>query len=132
MPISTDPADKSAWYPPGHGDFYEAFHNSGLLDELIKQGKEFVFVSNIDNLGANVDLCILNHLLTQPKSTPCEFVAEVTDKTRADVKVRRTFIPIGGTFERFALSSQEWGVGERNIDLIDFLSGVQTFCFFVC
>jgi hypothetical protein len=26
-----------AWYPPGHGDFYQSFHNSGLLDDFIGQ-----------------------------------------------------------------------------------------------
>ncbi len=26
-----------AWYPPGHGDFYQAFANSGLLDEFVLQ-----------------------------------------------------------------------------------------------
>lgn len=23
------------WYPPGHGDFYESFQNSGLLQKFI-------------------------------------------------------------------------------------------------
>jgi UDP-N-acetylglucosamine pyrophosphorylase len=45
-----------------------------------------VFVSNIDNLGAVVDPSILNYV-TSP-TNGCEFVMEVTDKTRADVKVR--------------------------------------------
>ncbi|XP_015244921.1 PREDICTED: UTP--glucose-1-phosphate uridylyltransferase-like isoform X2 [Cyprinodon variegatus] len=74
------------WYPPGHGDIYASFYNSGLLDQLIKQGKEYIFVSNIDNLGATVDLHILHHLVSQPNGKRCEFVMEVTDKTRADVK----------------------------------------------
>ncbi|XP_066515906.1 UDP-glucose pyrophosphorylase 2a isoform X2 [Hoplias malabaricus] len=75
-----------AWYPPGHGDIYASFCNSGLLDKLISEGKEYIFVSNIDNLGATVDLHILNHLMSQPADRRCEFVMEVTDKTRADVK----------------------------------------------
>lgn len=40
MPIARNcntNADLEAWYPPGHGDFYESFYNSGLLDEFIKQ-----------------------------------------------------------------------------------------------
>lgn len=49
------------------------------------QGKEWMFVSNIDNLGAVVDLNILNYLCKERPD--CEFVMEVTDKTRADVKV---------------------------------------------
>ncbi len=48
-----------SWYPPGHGDIYESFNNCGLLTELINQGKEYVFISNIDNLGATVDMSIL-------------------------------------------------------------------------
>ncbi|KAF5401114.1 UTP--glucose-1-phosphate uridylyltransferase [Paragonimus heterotremus] len=76
--------DKEVWYPPGHGDFYRSFVNSGLAEKFLAEGKEWVFLSNIDNLGATVDLNILHFLLT---STPKpEFVMEVTDKTSADVK----------------------------------------------
>ena len=50
-----------SWYPPGHGDTYESFYNSGLLKQFIDEGKEFLFVSNIDNLGATVDISILGH-----------------------------------------------------------------------
>merc|ERR1719225_2408084 len=85
MPIAkscnTD-AGHEAWYPPGHGDFYQSFFNSGLLDEFVKDGKENCFISNIDNLGATVDLNILNMVISNNR----EFVMEVTDKTRADVK----------------------------------------------
>ena len=72
----------SRWYPPGHGDFYQAFYNSGLLEELINQGRKYVFLSNIDNLGATVDLGILKEIIAESS----EFIMEVTDKTRADVK----------------------------------------------
>jgi len=74
--------DIEAWYPPGHGDFYQAFANSGLLAEFVSEGRKHCFISNIDNLGATVDLNILNLITTTEK----EFVMEVTDKTRADVK----------------------------------------------
>jgi len=43
-------------FPPGHGDLYESLDRSGLLDALISQGKEYIFISNVDNLGATVDL----------------------------------------------------------------------------
>ena len=48
----------------------------------MEQGKKNCFISNIDNLGATVDLDILNMCINQNR----EFVMEVTDKTRADVK----------------------------------------------
>jgi UTP--glucose-1-phosphate uridylyltransferase len=43
------------WCPPGHGDLYTALRGTGLLQDLIDQGYERVFVSNADNLGAVVD-----------------------------------------------------------------------------
>ena len=60
-------ADLEAWYPPGHGDFYQSFANSGLLDQFVQQGKQYCFLSNIDNLGATVDLNILAMCLGQSK-----------------------------------------------------------------
>ncbi|XP_063684329.1 UTP--glucose-1-phosphate uridylyltransferase-like isoform X2 [Bolinopsis microptera] len=72
------------WYPPGHGDLYESLYNSGVLDKLIEMGKEIIFISNIDNLGATVDLNILSHIVKS--GCQSQFIAEVTNKTRADVK----------------------------------------------
>jgi len=83
LPMPESPKEAGdGWYPPGHGDVFRAFANSGLLDEMIKQGKEYVFIANVDNIGATVDFDILNDLL----ATGCEFAMEVTDKTRADIK----------------------------------------------
>lgn len=75
-------SDKANWYPPGHGDIYDALNNSGLLDQLIAAGKEYIFVSNVDNLGAVVDLSILQTMI----DSQAEYVMEVTDKTKADIK----------------------------------------------
>lgn len=72
----------SDWYPPGHGDVFESLYNSGILDKLLDRGVEIVFLSNADNLGAVVDLSILQHMV-QSKS---EYIMELTDKTKADVK----------------------------------------------
>lgn len=85
LPVATkDPyTPKDGWYPPGHGDFYGALYDSGLIEEFKKQGKEIIFLSNIDNLGATVDMNILAHMSTNPDN---EYCMEVTDKTRADVK----------------------------------------------
>ena len=91
--------DKKFWYPPGHGDLYNALLHSGVLDQLLAEGKDYLFVSNSDNLGAvwvssmvkiaclnysSVDESILQHMI----DTDAEFIMEVTDKTKADVKVR--------------------------------------------
>jgi len=82
------PASKSAdsiisdWYPPGHGDVFESLYNSGILEKLLSRGIEIVFLSNADNLGAVVDLRILQHMV----DTKSEYIMELTNKTKADVK----------------------------------------------
>ena len=43
---------KHNWYPPGHGDLYVSLVRSGMLDKLLSEGKEYLFVSDSDNLGA--------------------------------------------------------------------------------
>ncbi|KAE8021910.1 hypothetical protein FH972_007757 [Carpinus fangiana] len=73
---------KDGWYPPGHGDVFPSLKNSGKLDALLAQGKEYVFIANSDNLGAVVDMKILNHLVHNKN----EYCMEVTPKTLADVK----------------------------------------------
>ena len=50
------PADPALeWCPPGHGDLYVSLAASGMLDELLDEGIDWAFVSNSDNLGAEVD-----------------------------------------------------------------------------
>ncbi|KAK6842203.1 hypothetical protein PG987_003063 [Apiospora arundinis] len=68
--------------PPGHGDVFESLYNSGVLEKLIERGIEIIFLSNVDNLGAVVDLRILQHMI----ESESEYVMELTNKTKADVK----------------------------------------------
>jgi UTP--glucose-1-phosphate uridylyltransferase len=74
--------DEYGWYPPGHGDFYTCMEQQGILRRLIEQGKDILFMSNADNLGAVADSKILDHMIE--KKIP--FLIEVTPKTPADVK----------------------------------------------
>jgi UTP--glucose-1-phosphate uridylyltransferase len=74
-------SDKSAWYPPGHGDFYDAITNSGLLTKLLAAGKEYIFVSNSDNLGAVVDTKIMQHMI----DSQAEFIMETRQKPTSRV-----------------------------------------------
>lgn len=83
LPIPSSPiGEKESWYPPGHGDFFYSLQNSGMLDSLINDGKEWIFVSNIDNLGATVDTAIFDHVV----KSGSDYVMELTNKTKADVK----------------------------------------------
>jgi UTP--glucose-1-phosphate uridylyltransferase len=53
LPCPKDAEDgKKTWYPPGHGDLYDSLVQSGVLNQLLNEGKEYLFVSNSDNLGA--------------------------------------------------------------------------------
>uniref|UniRef100_A0A1I7T5L9 UTP--glucose-1-phosphate uridylyltransferase n=1 Tax=Caenorhabditis tropicalis TaxID=1561998 RepID=A0A1I7T5L9_9PELO len=71
-----------AWYPPGHGNIFESLKNSGVLDELLSDGRELIFVSNIDNTGADVSFQITQLMLDEN----VDFVMECTQKTETDVK----------------------------------------------
>lgn len=81
LPIDSSYENQSI-YPPGHGDIFNSLSDSGMLDELIREGREYLFVSNIDNLAATVDFNILNYVFEKD----VDFLMEVTDKTRADIK----------------------------------------------
>lgn len=113
--------DIDAWYPPGHGDFYESFKNSGLLKKFLEEGREYVFISNIDNLGATVDLSIADLLLHTDEKSP-EFVMEVTDKTRADVK--------GGTLIQYENKLRLLEIAQVPKEHVEDFKSVKTFKFF--
>lgn len=70
----------------GHGDLYQALGNSGLVERFLWQEKKYLFVSNIDNLGATIDLKILNFLLAQtPDDTNYEFLMEFTHRSKRKI-----------------------------------------------
>jgi UTP--glucose-1-phosphate uridylyltransferase len=76
------------WCPPGHGDVYTALRGTGLLERLIEQGYERVFVSNSDNLGAVPDPKIAGWFA----GTGTPFAIEAVLRTPSDRK--------GGHFAR--------------------------------
>jgi UTP--glucose-1-phosphate uridylyltransferase len=76
------------WCPPGHGDLYTALRGTGLLERLIEQGYERVFVSNSDNLGAVPDPTIAGWFASQQ----IPFAIEAVRRTASDRK--------GGHFAR--------------------------------
>lgn len=67
---------------------FRTLRNTGLLERLINEGIEYIFVSNIDNLGATLDLRIVKFLLESQQ----DYVMEMTPKTDADKKV--LFFPL--------------------------------------
>jgi len=119
LPLAQDAiGDKEHWYPPGHGDVYQAFFSSGLLDKLIKEGKEYVFISNVDNLGATVDFTILNWM----HDNAIDFVMEVTDKTRSDVK--------GGTLIEYEGKAKLFEIAQCPPNKLDEFKSIKKFKIF--
>ncbi len=70
------------WCPPGHGDLYVSLAGSGMLAALRAAGYEWAFVSNVDNLGAEVDARI--PAWAERERVP--FVMETVRGTPADRK----------------------------------------------
>ncbi len=70
------------WNPPGHGDIYTALKVSGLLENLLRKGFVYGFISNSDNLGAVMDPRILGYLAKEK----LPFLMEVARRTPSDRK----------------------------------------------
>jgi UTP--glucose-1-phosphate uridylyltransferase len=70
------------WCPPGHGDVYAALVSSGMLDQLLKNGYEYAFLSNIDNLGAVIDPAILGYFI----ENNFNLMMETAERTANDKK----------------------------------------------
>lgn len=70
------------WCPPGHGDIYSSLLGSGLLERLWNEDIRYLFVSNSDNLGATLDLRLLEFFA----NSGAPFLMEVTARTSADRK----------------------------------------------
>ena len=77
-----DTGTDTDWCPAGHGDFFASIDGSGLLDDLLELGIRYVFISNIDNLAAEISPLILGRMLEGGH----DFLMEVTRKTESDVK----------------------------------------------
>lgn len=82
QPIDFPDHPELEWCPPGHGDIYPALVGSGWLDRLLAEGVKYAFVSNADNLGAQLDTRFLRWFA----ESGAPFVMEVTRRTEADKK----------------------------------------------
>ncbi len=81
-PATWPPNPELEWNPPGHGDVFTALHTSGMLDRLQKNGIQFAFIHNLDNLGAQMETGLLGYFAEEG----FPFMMEVAEKTPADIK----------------------------------------------
>jgi UTP--glucose-1-phosphate uridylyltransferase len=81
-PASWPRNPKLEWNPPGHGNIYTALVATGILRSMLERGIRYLFVSNVDNLGASLDVCLLGYFA----SRAIPFLMEVVDRTEMDKK----------------------------------------------
>lgn len=67
-------------YSPGHGDLPDALRRSGLLSKFVQGGGEYVWIANLDNLGAGIDPALLGLFARTRK----DVMVEVAPKEAGD------------------------------------------------
>jgi UTP--glucose-1-phosphate uridylyltransferase len=73
---------EAALCAPGHGELFSTLAATGMLQMLLQRGYEYLFVSNVDNLGATIDESILGYMVRER----VPFLMEVVRRTAADRK----------------------------------------------
>jgi UTP--glucose-1-phosphate uridylyltransferase len=69
-----DQSGRPSLNAPGHGDLAPALAASGELDRLQAEGVSWLFVSNVDNLGAMLDPLIIGLHIDKGRSLSVEIV----------------------------------------------------------
>jgi len=75
-----DSSGAASVHAHGHGDFLDAYRQSGLFEDFLKRGGRTVMVANLDNLGASLDPAVIGFHLAH--GAPC--TSEVVDKVGSD------------------------------------------------
>jgi UTP--glucose-1-phosphate uridylyltransferase len=64
----------------GHGDLVDALRRSGLLEPFLSRGGKYVWLTNIDNLGASMDEALLGQFIASGADVQCEVCPKAGDK----------------------------------------------------
>jgi UTP--glucose-1-phosphate uridylyltransferase len=67
-------------YPTGHGDVPDALVRSGLLGAFLARGGKYVWIANLDNLGAAIDPALLGAHIEGGAPLSVEVVDKAGDK----------------------------------------------------
>ena len=67
-------------YAPGHGDLPDALRRSGLLSRFVAGGGQYVWIANLDNLGASIDAALLGWFAERQ----ADLMVEVAAKAAGD------------------------------------------------
>ncbi len=75
-----DERGEPSTYATGHGDLPDAIRRSGLLADFVARGGRYVWITNLDNLGATVDPVLLGWFIDQG----IDLMVEVAPKVEGD------------------------------------------------
>jgi UTP--glucose-1-phosphate uridylyltransferase len=67
-------------YSPGHGDLPDALKRSRLLDAFLARGGKYMWITNLDNLGASIDEALLGWFIERR----ADVMVEVAPKAGGD------------------------------------------------
>jgi UTP--glucose-1-phosphate uridylyltransferase len=78
--LFVDEAGRPSTYATGHGDLPDALRRSGLLSVFAENGGKYVWIANLDNLGATIDPLLLGMFIRRR----APLLVEVTPKAAGD------------------------------------------------
>jgi UTP--glucose-1-phosphate uridylyltransferase len=78
--IFKDSQGKPSLHASGHGDLVDALRRSGYLADFVASGGEYVWIANLDNLGASIDAAILGRFIDAKR----DVMVEVCEKAAGD------------------------------------------------
>jgi UTP--glucose-1-phosphate uridylyltransferase len=67
-------------YATGHGDLVDAIRRTALLSDFVRGGGKYVWIANLDNLGATLDAALLGAF----EASGAAVLVEVADKQEGD------------------------------------------------
>jgi UTP--glucose-1-phosphate uridylyltransferase len=81
--LFVDEQGEPSTYSPGHGDLPDALRRSGLLASFLARGGKYVWIANLDNLGASIDDALLGRFI-EIAERGTEVLVEVAPKVAGD------------------------------------------------
>jgi UTP--glucose-1-phosphate uridylyltransferase len=78
--LMLDEAGLPSTYATGHGDLPDALRRSGLLSAFVARGGRYVWIANLDNLGATIDAAMLGAFIERD----VDVMVEVAPKAPGD------------------------------------------------
>lgn len=120
-------------YPTGHGDVPDALRASGNLTRFRAQGGRYVWIANLDNLGATIDAALLGLHIERQHTLSVEVVSKAGDK--GGIPVRYQDRPIiceefrlPANFDASTVQNFNTNTFLCNADALDNYDAPWTFC----